>query len=780
MKRNKLNAICSRILLGYVGVNSHLIYAAQDINDTQNSVNADTSVKEAKSATLEVIQVTSQKRLQTLQEVPATVTAVSGDEIAEYGIDDLFEIAALVPGMVFSRAPDDGLALTLRGLGTPARTQSFDQSVALFQDGMFLGKGRMYSTAFFDVERIEVIKGTQSTLLGKNTSLGAISIMSKRPSGDFDGNITAGVEVANGGWSLDGGVNIPVSDDFNVRVAGHLVQQQGWVTNLATGRDVPEDDDIGVRVTAQYTPTDSLTVTGIYQHSVSERIGNGYQWVDNGGYLSQDVLDLVGEADLDDTKTALCIECPNEESFHETNVDSFNLTIEYDLDDHTFTSVTSSATYDISFFDDFDFGNAIDEVTYVTTGEVEYYSTYFERNETYDQFSQEFRLASNGGEKLDYMFGLFYFNSDWDSLEEQFFNTPNFPPVGPVGQIFNGSFGNDFKQETETLSAFAQSDMYITDSITFSAGLRYTDESKDVIFNRIQGSVATLWNTVINPPFESELYFEDSFLNGNMSLKYELSRNTVLYTSYGLGSKTGGFAESAEVTSGDPSLHVSEGGAQVKSEETQTYEMGSKMVLFDSRMNLNAALFYSEIENFQETSFLVTDESAGFLTQNVDVKSTGIELDGKYQLTPDLRINGAITYADTVHVDDGSDLAQAPKLTGNIGYFYDTEISSGMILTSSGDIRHRGKMVSQINETYPSDSLTTADLTLGLASAEETWKVMLIVQNITNARASEFSGPPAAPIGAVLGAPTGDQGITAETLNTQRMIKLQFSYNFFD
>jgi iron complex outermembrane receptor protein len=325
-----------------------------------------------------------------------------------------------------------------------------------------------------------------------------------------------------------------------------------------------------------------------------------------------------------------------------------------------------------------------------------------------------------------------------------------------------------------------QSDYYATEDLTISAGLRYTDESKDVVFNRIQGPVATLWNSVINPPFESNLAFEDSFLNGNLSLSYNFSSDTVLYTSYGLGSKTGGFAESAEVSSGDPSLDVSEGGARVKSEETHTYEIGSKMVLLDDSMNLNVALFYTDIKDFQETSFLVTDVSAGFFTQNVDVESQGFEIDSMWQVTEDLRFSGAITYADSIHKDDGSDLAQAPKLTGNLGYFYNTEIMSGELgFSASGFARYRDEMVSQINETYSSDSLTTLDFTFGVSSLEDTWKVMLIVNNLFNAQASEFSGPPAAPIGAILGAPTGDQGITAETLNAQRTIKLQLSYNFF-
>lgn len=738
-----------------------------------------TDEKKSAPAQLEIIEVTSQKRTQTLQEVPATISALSEGVLEKYGVDDLFEIANLVPGMVFSRAPDDGLALTLRGLGTPARTQSFDQSVALFQDGMFVGKGRMYSAAFFDIERIEVIKGTQSTLLGKNTSLGAISIVTQKPTDYFEAKVKAGVEVENGGYSLDAAVNIPLTDDLNVRVAGHYVEQDGWVNNVATGRDVPEDEDLGMRVTAVYTPSDTLTITGMYQHSTGERIGNGYQYVDNGNYFSEDVINIIGEANLDDTKNALCEECKYDESYHDTTVDSFTLTVEKDFGDLTLTSVTSTATYDILFYDDFDFGHAFDELTYVTTGEVDYYSTYFKREETYDQFSQELRLASDGRENFDYMAGFFYFNSDWDSLEEQFFNTPNFPPVGPTGQIFNGSFGNDFSQQTETYSAFVQSDIYLSDDLTLAVGLRYTDETKDVQFDRIQGPTATLWNTVINPPFESELTFSDSFLNGNISLSYDVSKNTTVYTSYGVGSKTGGFAESAEVTSADPSLDVSEGGARVKSEEAHTYEAGAKMVLLERSLNVNMALFYTEIIDFQETSFLVTDASAGFLTQNVDVESSGFEFDALYQLNDDWRLTGAATYADSVHKDDGSDLAQAPKWTGNIGYSYLTELDFGdLLFVSTGSVRYRGEMVSQINETYPSDSLTTLDFTFGVEAGDGKWEANVAIQNLTNARSADFSGPPAAPIGAVLGAPTGDQGITAETLNQQRMIKLQFSYLF--
>lgn len=731
-------------------------------------------------AELEEVLVTAQKREQSLQDVPITVTALSGQILDEFGVDDLFEIANLVPGMVFSRAPDDGLALTLRGLGTPARTQSFDQSVALFLDGMFVGKGRMYSSAFFDVERMEVIKGTQSTLLGKNTSLGAISIITRKPGQETGGFVEASREFENGGWGLDGALDIRASDQLAFRIAGHYVEQSGWVKNLATGRDTPDDEDLGIRVTMVYDPSDVLSVTASYQYTDSERQGNGFQYVDNGNYFSPEAIALIGEADFDDTKTALCEECPGGESFHDTEVDSFNLSITYDLNKLSFTSVTSYATYDVEFFDDFDFGSPFDEVNFLITnpGTVVPYSTYFQRDEKYDQFSQEFRLASPAGGAMEYMIGIFCFTSDWQSSEQQIWRTPNFPPP-LAGQLFNGSFTNNFSQDTETVSVFGQITFNINEDLRTTIGLRYSDEQKDIVFERVQGTPVTLWNSLINPPFNSPLSFDDNFLNGNFNVQYDLTQNIMTYASYGLGSKTGGFAESAEVRSANPNLDVALDGARVKTEEAQTIEIGAKMTILDGAASLNIVLFNTEIDDFQETSFQVSGLDAKFLTRNVDVQAKGFEIDGQYQATNELRLISGITYADTINDDDKTTLAQAPLWTGSLGFSYERQITqSNLWLKVNGFVRYRDEMVSQINETFASDDLTTLDLTISLSDSNDKWALMLIGQNITNELATDFSGPPAAPIGAIFGAPPGDQGITVESPSQLRTVKLQLRYNY--
>lgn len=282
---------------------------------------------------------------------------------------------------------------------------------------------------------------------------------------------------------------------------------------------------------------------------------------------------------------------------------------------------------------------------------------------------------------------------------------------------------------------------------------------------------------MVNPPFESELEFDDSFLNGNLSIQYDISDDVMFYGSYGVGSKTGGFAESAEISSANPALSVADNGARVESEETNTFEIGAKMKLAGGSASLNVAVFNTEIDDFQETSFLVSGGQAFFLTRNIDVESDGFEVDGLWQVTEGFRLIGGATYADSINAFDGTKLAQAPEWTGNLGFLFERELWSETLLSVTGFARYRDDMFSQINETFASDSLTTLDLSLGLEFVSG-WNVDLIATNLTDEVSADFSGPPAAPIGAIFGAPPGDQGITADSPSPLRSIKVQVSTRF--
>ena len=230
---------------------------------------------------LQEIVVTAQKRDQAVQDIPITVTVLTADALVASDSKDLFQLANYVPGMVFSRAPDDGLALSFRGVGTGARSQAFDQSVALFLNGLFLAKGRLYSQALFDVRQIEFTKGTESSVLGKNASVGAISIVTREPGSTLSGQVLGTAEVEHGGGTVDGAIDVPFGDTAAVRVAGHYNDTNGWVRNSATGREVPIDKETGARITGVWHPQESFNASLSYQYSDDLRIGVPYQIVES-------------------------------------------------------------------------------------------------------------------------------------------------------------------------------------------------------------------------------------------------------------------------------------------------------------------------------------------------------------------------------------------------------------------------------------------------------------------------------------------------------------------
>lgn len=699
-------------------------------------------IASSQTIVLDEVVVTAQKRAQSVQDVPITVETLQGADLTAKGIDNLFDLATVVPGVVFSRAPDDGLALTVRGLGTAARTQSFDQSVALFLDGMFVGKGRMYAGAFFDVDRVEVIKGTQSTLLGKNTSLGAISLITRKPGDELSGNISASYDLSYGGVILDGGIDIPVSDILAIRAAGHFVDRNGWVENIAVGENSPRDKEVAGRITAQWEPTDTFNLTTMVQYSDFERSGNGFQFVSPDGTLPDAVEAVVGEAVLDGVKNSFSSRGPDGESFHDTEVLSINVTANYEAMGHTFTSVTSYASYDLNFIDDFDFG------VLAATGTNTNPSTDFTRTEDYSQFSQEFRIASPTGQKLEYLAGVFYFTSEWNSIETQIYETPfniTPDPTSPL-EIFSGTFANDFSQKTDTISIFGSMTLNASDRFRIIGGLRYTDESKDHVFGR-RSIIPTFWTTVVNPPFDdTALPFDDDFLNGNLAAQYDLTDDVMLYASYGVGTKTGGYAESAAVPTGNPLVE-----AYVGSETAKAIEVGLKSTIFDGRARFNVAMFVTDVEDFQETSF----SGASFDTINSQVQAVGAEASLLWRMSEHVTLDTAWTYVDA-EVEAGTFLiggvstdllarkpAQSPELTGHFGLLGEWELSRTWNVNGSAFFRHRSEMIHQYIDTYRSDPLSTIDLTVGISNPDSGWALNLIGTNLTNEISADFSGPPA-------------------------------------
>ena len=707
------------------------------------------------------IVVTAQKRSESAQRVPISVAAVSGEALATQGVKDLFQAVTLVPGVVFSRAPDDGLALTFRGLGTQARPQAFEQSVALFTDGVFLGKSRLYSTGFFDVDRMEFIKGTQSTLLGKNASLGAISVITRQPGDAFSFEGRAGYEFEYGGYQIDAASDLPLNDKVSLRVAAHYNDLDGWVRNDTTGHDGPEHKDLGLRATLRVRVTDDLAVTVTDQYAENRQIGASYQLV--GG----SVPSRYGESVLDGHTAQFTSQTGNGDTHHVTRSNIASLRADWQVAEHTLIAQSAYVTYRLRNRDDFDFST--DD------------SVNFDRAERYRQFTQELRLQSPTGGRLDYLAGFFFLTSHWNSLENQRWQVPGFPPAGPPGpgQLFNGPFANRFVQDQKAYSGFASGTLHVTDALRLAGGLRYTHEAKDVVFGRTAFAPFTVWNTIANPPFDpTPLRHRADFVDGNVSLQYDLTSRVMAYASFGHGSKAGGFVEtntiavapSALVGGKVPAALVA-AGASIRDEKVKSYEVGVKTTLLDRRLRFNVAGFWTDIKDFQDTLF--TGGALGFITFNGPARSRGVEVETALQATPALRIDGGLTYADSTgiiqpidavttfpQVDAGGDpvfgryrRSQAPKLIFNLGASYETRLTDRFAGRLGASVRRRSSMFNQDQEMFPSKPLTTLDLQAGIETVDKRWGVDLVARNVTNSIAQDFASPSVDPrFGAFYGA----------------------------
>ncbi|MBV1686309.1 TonB-dependent receptor plug domain-containing protein [Novosphingobium sp. G106] len=232
------------------------------------------------------ILVTARKRTETVQRVPATVGVVGPETLAATSSTSLLELPSVASGINITR-PGIGneVGITIRGLGSDAFEPSFHTSVGLFADEIYIPHNRGFATSMFDVERIEIIRGTQSALLGRNSTLGAVKLVSRKPGNEFSADFRTSYEFERGSTQFAGGVDIPIAENLAVRVAGLVSDDQGWVYNRVSQDYGAHRKDTAYRAVLRWQPSDRLDITAIAQHGVSQNHGLAIEFIDdNGGH----------------------------------------------------------------------------------------------------------------------------------------------------------------------------------------------------------------------------------------------------------------------------------------------------------------------------------------------------------------------------------------------------------------------------------------------------------------------------------------------------------------
>jgi outer membrane receptor protein involved in Fe transport len=594
--------------------------------------------QEAVEPTVEEIVVTATRREQSFQNVPMAVSALSAQNLVDAGVNEFQKLDSIVPSLELEENTNPFVtSLRIRGMGNLANIPNFEPAVGLFVDGAYRSRSGVAMGDLLDVARIEVLRGPQSVLYPKNVTAGLVSVITNRPTDEFDA--WGGASLGNlDYWQLQGGVNGGLADGVRGRLAA-----------VSSHRDGSFDDIVNGTHSGEFSRTGAL---GQLEFDLGERAGlrlvGGYSHKE-GDCCSPDVLlGPVSQTFLaalrlpKDTNPLNRITAYSDPYTFEGDQYSLLADFNYDFDWAVLTSTTSYDYYDVtSQFDA--------EQTAMTI------AVFHDRQES-DAFGQEFRLTSQGDGPFMWMTGVYYYDNDFTrgSL------SPNEPMLvlGPdvVPLPFPGAAGDQSsflsKNDTQHWSVFGQVDWQATERLKLSAGLRYIDETKSIDVRSVLQAAAlpTLAATTTVP---TPVVAERS-MNGtawNLSALFEVASGTTIYATVSEGYKAGGYNGDWDATGA-----LTAAKREFDDETVLNVEAGLKSRFWNDQATLNLSAFHSDFDQFQNASFL----GVNFLVRNAQkVVTQGIELDGTVSPISGVTLLYAVTYLD----------AEYDKFTDGACYF---------------------------------------------------------------------------------------------------------------
>ncbi len=653
------------------------------------------SFASAQQLVLEEVIVTSQLRAESLQDVPLSVSAVSGDKLMEAGIMKIEDLQSFVPNLTMSET-GIGNNIYIRGIGSGIN-QGFEQSVGMYIDGVYYGRAQLSRAPFLDLERVEVLRGPQNILYGKNSIAGAMSIATARPSEEFEGRVGVTIEPEYGDQVFDLMLNGALTDSLSARFAHRSRTLDGYVDNIDAS-DEPERDEQTSRLTLQWDPSDNFDARLKFEKGSFDVSGRQLEIVGDepslnanlaGANWSEFLYSLnplneftgAAETPISVLNTTQDFNRSSNGDFSNNDTQNITLTMNYDLNNFVLTSITSTLEYDYHELCDCDFTSA--DIFFV------------ESEEEYKQFSQEFRITSPGNEKIDWIAGLYYQSSELD-FTDSFFTSPDsilgnildtvlpvaFTPEGgsttypnfAAQQLNDFSVPRTFEQDTDLFSAFLQATWNINDRSRLTVGGRYSSESKEAsrALTAVDGAGNEIaYNDLFIPNTDMGVDYllgavlqvarhdlEDEFEADNFApsiiLEHDVSDDVMTYASWSKGFKSAGYdvrsnVPPVEINISNPyssalNVSIDAGSFYYDEEEAESFEIGAKTSLLNGSLELNVAAFYTEYDNLQVSIY---DGVLGFNVGNAAKAVTkGIELDGRYAATETITLSGALAWMD--------------------------------------------------------------------------------------------------------------------------------------
>ncbi|MDA7585091.1 TonB-dependent receptor [Luminiphilus sp.] len=612
---------------------------------------------------LEEIVVTATKRVQSLQDVPIAVNAFNADTIEVAGINNAGDLAILTPALNINVNTNPFAArMIIRGVGTAQTDPALEPSVGLFIDGVYLGRTGLGMSDLTDIERIEVLQGPQGTLYGKNTNAGAISVITKKPNFEESEGY---VEASVGNYSmskLTASASGPLTQNLAYRLSGNINQRDGYYDNSA-GVDFNDADDWNIQGKLQWEPTESLSILLSGSRVERDTTCCGADAVQTESVNNELVAQGLGPDSNDPYDYNVQSNADNRFAMES---DLLSMTIDYDAGWGAIKSITAWNDYSYRVDQDPDRS----ELDILTLSNDKFSG---------DSFSQELRFTASPTDNVDYMLGAFYLeqNTKRGGDEPFVFIGDDIITIGsqqdlPFPLPFNflvqpgDSLTVDINQDAETIAFFGQGTWHIGDQWHITGGLRWSDEEKKsdlfsqtystAFSNQILG--ASFLDSV-STPIDATLERSSDNVDWMLSAVLDISDDSMVYASAGTGTKSGGF-QTVNGTADD---------REFDDEDTTTYELGIKSTLLDARLRINAAAFYSEIENFQAQRQLETGLGT-YVSNEAKVETSGVDFQVEAAPMPNLVLSAGLLYMHKYQITDGpekgADLPFTAEFSGTV------------------------------------------------------------------------------------------------------------------
>ncbi len=667
----------------------------------------------------EIITITAQRREQSIQDVPIAVSAFDQQALRESAIGGIEGVADRTPGFTMTEFNIGEPQLYIRGVGSTSDSAAGDPSVAVSIDEVYIGRAGGSAISFFDLERVEVLRGPQGTLYGRNAAGGAVNIITAKPDGD---DPFTELSFGYGDYSdiqLSAVMNGGLRENAAGRIALLYNAHDGYSTSVPSGADLQGKSTFGGRAAIA---VDQGDWRALFQIDFSSDETDGQARIPVPGPNTAPPLAAVIGAlrtGLDDRESY-----SSPDTFQERDTAGALMRFDVDRDAFTFTSLSSYRQADFSWFDDL---GGLPVPPYVLLVEDR-------ADESSEQLTQEFRLTSNNQEGASWVAGVYLFHESVERSENFVVNAlPPFPAfVG--GDV---TFTQD--AENQSAAAFAQVTWPLTDTVNLTGGVRLTYDSKEVFARGIDNATpgGPFPGIPLGPPpvgvaFPNGAEGEESWTEPTWRLAadWRPNDNVLAYASYDRGYKSGLYPSQAQ--------NAVQATTPLEPETLDNYEVGLKTNWNEGRVILNGAVFFTDYKDLQVYELL----GLALVTSNADAEIFGLEIEGQASLTDTFTVGGSYAYLDAEYVSDaasaigslpydGNKLTRAPETKFNLFAQLDIPMGPGYA---------RARVDYQYTDDYffdPSnnpevlvDSYETVDARLSWQPDDEQWEVALWGKNL--------------------------------------------------